>query len=208
MQPSGQQKPIMTSSPSAEELLATACERLGLTELIGRMALGDESALGEYHARMADRLWSMALRMVPDRALAAEALQECLIRIWKGAARFDADRSEPFSWSVMILRGTCLDALRRSRRYSDRIRLHGEQQSEPAGHGLEDLYFRETLRTVRGALDQLGGEDRACLESMLFAAESREELAARLNTSPETLKVRLHRAMQRLRQLLSRSETL
>jgi len=189
---------------SAAEAMDSACRQLGLAELLQRMAARDEAALTEFHAIMADRLYSMALRMLDDREAAAEVLQDAMVRLWNSASRFDPGRGDGFTWSAMILRGLCLDRLRRRRR-----ELPGAVQQEsgeiPSGNpgGMEDLFFRETITLVQRAMETLEPAERDCLRTALFRPESTAEHAAALGLSPGALKVRIHRAMQRLRALLA-----
>ena len=55
---------------------------------------------------------SYALRMVRDRMLAEEVLQDVFLRIWKHAKSYDLRLSRPFSWAVLITRRICLDRRR------------------------------------------------------------------------------------------------
>jgi len=181
-----------------------ACRQLGLAELFRRMAAREEAALTEFHAIMADRLYSMALHMLSDREAAAEALQDTMVRLWNNAARFDPACGDGFTWSVMVLRGFCLDRLRRRQREKARNTAHAEQRlKENTPGGMEDLFFRETIGLVQQAMESLDPAERDCLRTALFKPESNAEYAAALGLSPGALKVRVHRAMQRLRAILS-----
>lgn len=187
---------------TATEALENACRRLHLDALLQRMAARDESALTEFHGIMADRLYSMALRMLGDREAAADVLQDAMIRLWKTAARFDPARGDGFTWSTMTLRGLCLDHLRARRR--EDAATSAPPAKEPATHGgLEDLFFRETIGLVQQALHALDPADRDCLEAALFRPGNNNDYAAALGLSPGALKVRIHRAMQHLRALLA-----
>ena len=204
MMPRGRQ--LSTSPPqprSAAEAMEHACRQLRLESLLLRMAARDEAALTEFYAIMADRLYSMALRMLDDREAAAEALQDAMVRVWQTAARFDPARGDGFTWSSMILRGLCLDRLRRRQREkSGRASHSAEELAAGAPAGLEDLFFRETITLVQQALESLDAADGDCLRAALFRPETTAEYAAALGLSTGALKVRIHRAMQRLRALL------
>ena len=181
-----------------------ACRQLGLAELFTRMAAREEAALTEFHAIMADRLYSMALHLLGDREAAAEALQDTMVRLWRTASRFDPSRGDGFTWSAMVLRGFCLDRLRRRRREMTGRAGHAARESaEPAPCGMEDLFFRETIGLVQDALDSLEPGERDCLRAALFKPDTTADYAAALGVSHGTLKVRIHRAMQRLRSLLA-----
>ncbi len=180
-----------------------ACDQLGLDGLIRSMAGGHEPALTEFHNLMANRLHSMALHILQDHAAAADALQDCMVRVWRSAAKFDCSRSDAFAWTSMILRGICLDHLRQRRRRDGRLTRWQQEQSlaEPR-RGMEDLFFRETVGLVQQAMSSLSADERDCLESALFTPDTTATAAARMGLTTGTLKVRTHRAMQRLRSLL------
>lgn len=202
--------PPVPTTAAAE--LERTCEALHLAALIQRMGTRDESALTDFHRIMADRFYSMALRMLGDRESAADALQDCMVCLWRDAPRYDPRRGDAFTWSAMILRGRCLDHLRRRRRRATGLARWEQTQSalttdSPAG-GLEDLFFRETLEHVRSALRQLEPGDRECLHAALFEPGTTTECADALGLTAGTLKVRIHRAMQRLRNLLGTTSTL
>jgi RNA polymerase sigma-70 factor, ECF subfamily len=200
--PSPNQMPPGPASSSAEAM-ARACERLDLERLLQRMAAGEQQALTEFHRLMADRLYSMARRMLEDDAAAADALQDCLVRVWQAAGRFDPNLGDAFTWVAMLLRGVCLDQLRSRTRRHRRNDIGGQLLVDAAPGELEDLFFRETIQLVRQAMAALAQGEREMLETALFSQESPTEVASRMSLTPGNLKVRTHRAMQRLRNLLA-----
>lgn len=176
------------------------------TQLLRRIASGEEAALEALHRAYADRLFSMTRHWLRDEGAAAEALQDTFLRIWRSANRYDPGRSHPFTWCVMILRGICLDHLRRGRRVPrllDDLVPRGRIEIDPPGEdGLEDLHFHDTVQRVRTALRRLSDEERMTLDAALFDPAGNHELAERWNLSHATVKTRIHRAMSKLRQLL------
>lgn len=178
------------------------------TQLLSRIAKSDEKALEALHHAIADRLYSMALHWLRDEGTAREALQDTFIRIWKKAANYDAARSNPFTWCVMILRGICLDHLRKRRRVprllDDISPFSGLLPSPNSSDGLDDLLFHETVTRVRAALLTLSTEEQTTIEAALFDPAGNRELSERWDIPLATTKTRIHRAMIKLRQLLKR----
>lgn len=150
------------------------------------MAAREESALTDFYRIMADRLFSMALRLLGSRESSAEALQDCMVRVWQNAARYDAERGDAFTWTAMILRGLCLDQLRRRQRRAAGLgrwkKGEADPNNGPPQGGLEDLFFRETINMVRNALSALDPADRSCLEVALFYPATTAEYAASLGS--------------------------
>jgi RNA polymerase sigma-70 factor (ECF subfamily) len=177
------------------------------TELLRRIAQGDEPALESLYHAIADRLFSMALHWLRDEGCAREALQDTFLRIWKNAGKYDAARSNPFTWCSMILRGICLDTLRKRRRIPrllDDLMPEGNLLPALAVHdGLDDLLFHDTVTRVREALLTLTAEERETIEAALFDPAPNRELAERWQLPLATVKTRIHRAMLKMRQLLT-----
>jgi RNA polymerase sigma-70 factor (ECF subfamily) len=175
-------------------------------ELLRRIALQDETALESLYQAIGDRLFSMALHWLRDEGAAREALQDAFLRIWKKASNYDVARSTPFTWCSMILRGICLDLMRKRRRFPH---LFDDLQSSSnllptlnIHDGLDDLLFHDTVTRVREALRLLTAEDRETIEAALFDPAANRELAERWQLPLATAKTRIHRAMLKLRQLL------
>src|SRR6185369_379612 len=93
-------------------------------ELLGRMRLGDESALEHLYARYGGLVYTLAMRIVGDAELAREVLQDTFIRSWDGRATYDAQRGRVAWWLMGIARNRAVDLLR-SRSHQARLREQG-----------------------------------------------------------------------------------
>ncbi|MGA7985521.1 MAG: sigma factor, partial [Burkholderiales bacterium] len=65
--------------------------------LIAGIARGREQDLAEFHRRYHGRIYAFLLRRLGDAADAAEAANETMLEVWRGAARFEG-RSRPLTW--------------------------------------------------------------------------------------------------------------
>ena len=172
--------------------------------LLGRIARRDAEALAELYRLWGDRLYSMALHWIGDEGAAREVLQDCFLRIWKKAGEFEAEKSRGFTWSAMILRGLCLDHLRKKRR---RAAVWHDWESTPALEipargGVEDLFFRETVGRVRRALLELDEAEAESVRVAVFDPGTLQDHASRWGVPLGTAKIRVHRAMVKLRGIL------
>lgn len=174
------------------------------SRLLARIARRDAEALAELYRMWGDRLYSMALHWLKDEGAAREALQDCLLRIWKKAADFDGEKSSGFTWCAMILRGLCLDFLRKRKRRSAvwQDSELGSALEVPSRGGVEDLFFRETVTRVRRALARLDDGEAESVRAALFDPGSIQDHADRWDVPLGTAKIRIHRAMLKLRELL------
>lgn len=167
--------------------------------LIQRIARGDPAALAALHANWGPVLLGIACRMLGDRREANEVLHRTYLGIWKRAADYDRHHMPPFAWALVMMRGIAIDRLRRGggkgRARQPASGDHGENPKLLSG---------DDCVRLRSALDQLDPEDRRCLESAVFldyaCGIGKDAIAT------AAVKNRLRRALDLLRNLLSRHE--
>src|SRR5213083_3315368 len=107
-------------------------------ELLGRMRLGDESALEALYARYGGLVYTLAMRIVGDPELAREVLQDTFIRSWDGRARYDPGRGRVPWWLMGIARNRAVDLLR-SRPHQARLREHERLSAVSASLAASDV---------------------------------------------------------------------
>lgn len=171
-------------------------------DLLHRIAQGEAAALESLYQLCGDRFYSMARRMIHDEGAAREIVQDCFVRIWQRAAHYDVQRSQPFTWAAMILRGLCLDHLRRIGRRLPPSPGDGAWETPCPQLPLADLHLHETLHLVRRSLASLTLAEQEAITASLFEPASCLDLAQRWQVPPGSVKTRIHRAMQKLRSLL------
>lgn len=176
------------------------------TWLLGRIGRQDPEALEELYRMWGDRLYSMAYHWLDDEGAAREVLQDCFLRVWKRAGDFEPEKSRGFTWCAMILRGLCLDVLRRKRRRAPVWEDWGKTPALEVPHrgGVEDLFFRDTVSRVRSALDLLDDAEAESVRVALFDPGTLQDHAKRWGVPLGTAKIRVHRAMVKLRELLKK----
>ena len=178
------------------------------TALIDRMARGDGSALTELYGMWSPILLGASVRMLGDRHEAEEIVQDTFVRMWHRSVDYDPSQSPPFAWAFAVMRGYCIDRLRyrhRGKRDSSRvvpIHLHAptEESEDPR------VMMKDDWRRVRAALQILPPDERECLELAVFLEYTHSEISSQLGTPLGTVKNRLRRALDKVRNQLSRYE--
>jgi RNA polymerase sigma-70 factor, ECF subfamily len=72
-------------------------------DLVSRAQRGDEGAFGDLATAMADRLFSLAFRILRDVETANDATQEALVTIWRELpALRDVNRFDAWSYRIVV----------------------------------------------------------------------------------------------------------
>jgi RNA polymerase sigma-70 factor (ECF subfamily) len=170
-----------------------------LAALIAAVAAKDRVAFKALYDRSAPKLFGVALRIVRDRAVAEEVLQDVFLRVWRNAATFSSASGEPLTWLCSIARHRAIDVVRQRR---ETLIGPGEEGEDWLGGVLDprdgeaELIDRNRLRHCLGRLD---AEQRTCLVLAYCEGLSREELAQRYARPVNTIKTWLHRGLAGLR---------
>ncbi len=178
-------------------------------ELVARAASGDERAMSDLYDRYGTLLYTVAYRVVGQRADAEEVVVEAFAQAWREAGRFEAARGSVAAWLTMIARSRALDLVRaRGRR--DRLVASAAISGLDAGPALVDSSVSpaertdedERRRVVRLAIEGLSPPQRQAIELVFFEGLSQTEIATRLNEPLGTVKTRIRLGMQKLREAL------
>lgn len=173
--------------------------------LLRRIQRRDETALEELYDRQSTAVYSLALRIVGDRAAAEDVLSDVFWRVWRRAETFDPRRGSLTAWLLTITRRRALDELRMGARRERRERspdAMGEVPQERAPSPEGEALAGEVQEHVREALAALPPEQRGPIELAYFEGLTHVEIADRLQEPLGTIKTRIRTGMQRLRESL------
>lgn len=175
------------------------------SRLLAELAAGHSGALAELYRRRGGGLLRMLERMLGDRREAEEALQDTFVQLWKRAARYDAAKSGPLTWMILVARGLAIDRLRHRARQQagfDRL-LTGSPVNEVAEEtAFTRLADGEAAQRVGRALRALPAEQRAAIELAFYRGCTQDEIARATGEPLGTIKARIRRGMLALRQRL------
>jgi RNA polymerase sigma-70 factor (ECF subfamily) len=87
--------------------------------LLAQVAGGDRVAFRALYDRTSPRLYAIALRLSRRADVAADAVQDCYLRVWRKAGGFDPARGAALGWMATILRNAVLDRMPSERPYED-----------------------------------------------------------------------------------------
>jgi RNA polymerase sigma factor (sigma-70 family) len=169
-------------------------------QLLEAIAAGDESALGVLYDRFGRIAFGVALRVLRDRALAEDAVQEAFLAIWRSAERYRIERAKPSTWVLTLVHRRAVDLVRREdRRRTEPLR---EPAEDAGGEVPDEADLRDRRAAVQAALQQLPDEQRQALELAYYGGYTQSELAERLGVPLGTVKSRMFAGLTRLRELV------
>jgi RNA polymerase sigma-70 factor (ECF subfamily) len=181
--------------------LATASDAT-LVVAIGRWR---QDALAEAYRRHGGAVFGLAQRVVGDRTLAEEVVQEVFLRLWDKPDRFDADRGSLRSFLLAQCHGRSVDLIRSESARRNREQREHRSRAE-AGYDLEhEVWDLAVGEHVREALEELPIEERRAIELAYFGGHSYREVALMLDQPEGTVKSRIRSGLQRMRGGLSKA---
>jgi RNA polymerase sigma-70 factor (ECF subfamily) len=161
---------------------------------------GDRDAYRLLVRRYGDVLYGHALRMAESQDEAGDLVQRAFVRGYRKLASC-RDPERVGAWLFRILSNLTKDHLRSPRRTDVSLDLLPEI---PGGRGdpLEAAYEGEVRASFQLAMGQLTPEQREAFMLKHLEGRSYEEMAAVLDVSVPSLKMRVHRAREALQELL------
>ena len=173
--------------------------------LVKRAQKGDSTALEELLFAYEKRVYNIALRYMGSEADAYDMAQEALIKIYKRIKAFKGDSSFS-SWVYRITVNTCLDGLRRRKKnvvsFESTIEAGASYSDEQNDTPEESAVRKELQGRVQQAINTLSADHKSVIILRDINGLSYEEVAVLLSVSVGTVKSRINRARQKLKEIL------
>ncbi|MCB0635044.1 MAG: sigma-70 family RNA polymerase sigma factor [Lewinella sp.] len=156
----------------------------------------DRRAIACLYDRYSDALYGVVLRMVRDEAVAADIMQECFIKVWRYADRYDESQGSLFTWLLQIFRRTTIDHMR-SKEWKQRARTDTIEVSlsHPGTDGVRPDHIG--LQELVGTLED---KYREVIDLVYFHGLTQQEVHQQLSIPLGTVKSRLRIGLRQLRQ--------
>ncbi|MDI1262354.1 MAG: sigma-70 family RNA polymerase sigma factor [bacterium] len=170
-----------------------------LLELIEDVAEGNKSAFARLYGLTHGKLLGVALRILRDRALAEDVLQETYIKIWHHAASYDPKIAAPMTWMATIIRHGAIDALRKrqTEAFAPEEEIPALASNDP--DPVEEMHLARLRPKALAAFAKLPEDKRRLIMLAYLRDRSRHELSARLGIPANTIKTHLRRALMEVR---------
>jgi RNA polymerase sigma-70 factor, ECF subfamily len=167
--------------------------------LVIAIARYNADAFAEAFRRHAGAVFALAQRLLWERALAEEMVQEIFLRLWEHPDRFDQSRGSLRSFLLMDAHARCVDRIRSDSRRRDR-----EERSARAemvtGYDIDlEAYDLDVAEQVREVMASLSDTERRAIELAYFGGHTYREVARILDQPEGTIKSRIRTGLTRLR---------
>jgi RNA polymerase sigma-70 factor (ECF subfamily) len=178
--------------------------KLSDIELIEQTLAGNQAAYADLVKRHQRFVFTLALRFSKNREDAEEIAQDCFIKAYRSLSAFQ--RQSKFStWLYSIVYTTAMTFLRKKRVDTDSIddeNTYIQLENSSSSHDINSAENKSRSYYLNQAITQLMPDDAAIITLFYMGEQSLDEIGKALGIETNTVKVKLFRARQRLKEKL------
>jgi len=178
--------------------------KLSDIELIEQTLTGNQAAYADLVKRHQRFVFTLALRFAKNREDAEEIAQDCFIKAYRSLSAFQ--RQSKFStWLYSIVYTTAMTFLRKKRVDTDSIddeNTYIQLENSSSSHDINSAENKSRSYYLNQAITQLMPDDAAIITLFYMGEQSLDEISKTLGIEANTVKVKLFRARQRLKEKL------
>ena len=172
------------------------------TSLVLAIGRWREDALAEAYRRHAGASFALARRLLGDKEMAEEVVQEVFLRLWNRPDRFDPERGSLRSYLLAQTHGRSVDLLRSETSRRRREERDARETAE-SPHDIEreviDMTVAERMKDV---VAELPAEERRAIELAYFGGHTYRQVAVMLDAPEGTVKSRIRSGLRRMRKTM------
>ncbi|MBN8552190.1 MAG: sigma-70 family RNA polymerase sigma factor [Caulobacterales bacterium] len=183
--------------------MAVSMTREQLAQALSDAGRGDRAAFRRVYDATSAKLYGVALRILRDRQLAEDVLQDAYVTIWNKVSTYDPDRASPVTWLATIARNRAIDRLRAAAvRPAGRPLDEAEEVRDETPDAASFLEARQEADRLHVCLDELEARARTAIRTAFFEGVTYEILAERAEVPLGTMKSWIRRGLQKLKACL------
>jgi RNA polymerase sigma factor (sigma-70 family) len=166
--------------------------------LIERLRQRDEGAVSLLYDKYAAALMGAIIRVVPNKAIAEEVLQDVFTKIWRNIEQYDTSKGKFYTWIVNIARNAAIDATRQKGYKRQNQDLENVVNTLDAQNSVS--INPETL-DIKELTNHLTSDYKILVDLVYFQGFTQAEAAEHLSMPLGTVKTRLRTAINKLKEL-------
>jgi len=175
-------------------------------EIISRVLRGEHSLYAQLVKRYQNFVFTITLRYAPNREDAEEIAQDVFVKAYRNLADFRGE-SKFSTWLYTITSTTCITFLRKKKLDThslDHDKVFEMAENRDSGFRANQVEQKSKLQMVNEAIKLLSPDDARLITLFYKGEQSLEEIGQIMGSEPNTIKVRLHRARQRLKEKMEK----
>lgn len=181
----------------------------GDNEIINRVLQGEQAQYAELVKRYQSFVFTIVLRYTPNREDAEEIAQDVFVKAYRSLADFRGE-SKFSTWLYTIVTTTCITFLRKKKlpiHSLDNEHIFEVADNQNSAFRANQVEQKSKVQVINDAIKLLSVDDARIITLFYQAEQSLEEIGRIIGVDPNTAKVKLHRARQRLKEKMEKHFT-
>ncbi|HLX93990.1 MAG TPA: sigma-70 family RNA polymerase sigma factor [Puia sp.] len=182
---------------------------VGLTdrEIISRVLKGEQQIFAGLVSRYQNYVFTLVHRFTSNREDAEEISQDVFVKAYRSLADFRGE-SKFSTWLYTIVRTNCITFLRKKKldiSSIDSEKAASQLENRESSFSANLVEQKSRTKMVNEAIKMLSPNDGQIITLFYSAEQSLQEMGRILGMEPNTVKVKLHRARQRLKEKMEKN---
>jgi RNA polymerase sigma factor (sigma-70 family) len=177
-----------------------------LLSLLISTSRGDRKAFEQIYQNTSSQLFAISLKMLKNRALAEEALQDAFVKIWHNASEYQSDKGVVISWMISIIRYRSLDILRHQKVRKEQDLSENPSSTDQEKNEFEpdpmNIVYDEKNKLV-DCIEQLEHQQRQVIHLAYYKGLTHHEVVDHVASPLGTVKSWIRRGLQQLQRCLA-----
>jgi RNA polymerase sigma factor (sigma-70 family) len=175
-------------------------------EIIKKVLAGEQALFAHLVQRYQSYVFTLVLRFTDNREDAEEISQDVFVKAYRSLADFRGE-AKFSTWLYTIVRTSCITFLRKKRLNTtslDNERTSIQLENRESGFTANAIEQKSKHAMVNAAIRMLSPDDSQLLTLFYKGEQSLEEIGRVMSLDPNTVKVKLHRARNRLKEKMEK----
>ena len=176
------------------------------TEIIKRILQGEQALFAQLVQRYQQYVFTLVLRFTDSREDAEEISQDVFVKAYRSLADFRGE-SKFSTWLYTVVRTSSITFLRKKKLDTtslDNERTFLQLENRESGFNANTMEQKSRHAMVNAAIRLLSPDDGQVITLFYKGEQTLEEIVRIMGMEPNTVKVRLHRARNRLREKMEK----